>query len=1382
MKSILKFRFITHVPAIFFGAAAICLNPLLTLIKTKRPRSAQAMPSLPLNSFMAKSFVLICSLLLVLAGMLPAYGQSFDWFNIATDSPRPSARSGHGMVYDPVHAKLILFGGADSTGTRNDVWEFDTATRHWTNVTPLSGPMPVPRSNFGMALDENRGVVVVYGGNCGTNCVEYGNVAIVGDTWEWNTSTRSWRKGPNTIPIFVGLRGSALAYDPTRRQVIAFSGKPYWCPYCENRTWAWDGTSWTDITPAISPDARYDHAMVTDTDRNRIVLFGPFEDTWEWDGSQWIPVGQTGPHPTWRWGVKMAYDKVRQKTILFGGSNQYTAFNETWEWDGTTWTQLFPLHSPPGRGFTSLVYDESQNALVMFGGDRLTDDTWISGPEDSTPPVSTASTNVAPNPAGWNNSNVTVTLNAADEAGGSGVQQIVYSASGAQLIGNTVILGSSASFLINAEGVTTITYFSRDTAGNAEEPQMVVVRLDKTPPVLSNLPANKTVSPTTATGAAVSYTTPSASDALDPNPAVACFPAAGSAFPIGTTQVTCTTTDQAGNTSSGSFAVTVKPPTAPSNLTVSVNPAVLTEGSSTTLIGNFADPDESDTHTVTINWGDGTPNTEVDLAAGVFDFTASHAYDDNRQVNAPYIVTTTVSDQTGSSAVYYSSEIIIPWTALNFDSAVTGLFGPIQTGRITIITPNGFVHSHGATVTASVEVHNPVNNTWTTIFTQSLTNGAQFGFNGLVLDFAPQVIDRIRLNSNPFQSASYHNWENSQIKVSSGIPLMVNNVPPSAVFSNNGPVAYGNPATVTFTAQMDPSNADTAAGFRYAFDLDNNGTFDIGSGTYVGSSTLSSATVPATYLSSSGTHNVKGRIIDKDGGFTDYTTSVVVNPPPDANPPQTVATSVPPPNGAGWNKSDVFVTLTSTDNTGGSGVKQIVYSASGAQSISPTTVNGANANFTISVEGETTITYFARDNAGNTETAQSLTIRIDKTAPVISNLPSNQTVVATGANGAAVSWSSPTVADNLDPDVSVSCAPASGSIFAHGITTVTCASTDRAGNAASRSFTVEVTNAPPTANAGGPYQVGEGGTVGLSGAGADTEGTALTFEWDLDDNGTFETAGQNPVFSAAGLDGPTSRTVKLRVTDAAGLSAVSSATVNVSNVAPTLHSVTGPVAPQAVGTTVNLTLNYTDPAGSLDTYTLTTNWGDGTTDNSAAHLYTTPGVYRVRAAVSDDDGGVSNEAFYEYVVVYDPEGGFVTGGGWIMSPAGAYAPNPALTGKANFGFVSKYQRGANQPTGSTEFQFNAGDFRFKSDAYEWLVVAGSKAQFKGTGAVNGVAGYRFILTATDGQASGGGGTDKFRIKVWNDGGVIYDNNRGEPDDADPPQAIGGGSIVIHSDR
>jgi hypothetical protein len=174
-------------------------------------------------------------------------------------------------------------------------------------------------------------------------------------------------------------------------------------------------------------------------------------------------------------------------------------------------------------------------------------------------------------------------------------------------------------------------------------------------------------------------------------------------------------------------------------------------------------------------------------------------------------------------------------------------------------------------------------------------------------------------------------------------------------------------------------------------------------------------------------------------------------------------------------------------------------------------------------------------------------------------------------------------------------------------------------------------------------------------------------------------------------------------------------------------------------------------------------------------------VYSIRVTVTDNGGLSGTDEVL--VVVYDPNGGFVTGGGWINSPAGAYRADPTLTGRANFGFVSKYKKGASAPEGQTEFQFQTGGLNFHSEAYQWLVVAGAKAQFKGTGKVNGVSGYGFLLTTTDGQRNGGGGVDKFRIKIWklNDGSTVYDNNYGASDDVDSanPQAIAGGSIVVH---
>jgi hypothetical protein len=173
-------------------------------------------------------------------------------------------------------------------------------------------------------------------------------------------------------------------------------------------------------------------------------------------------------------------------------------------------------------------------------------------------------------------------------------------------------------------------------------------------------------------------------------------------------------------------------------------------------------------------------------------------------------------------------------------------------------------------------------------------------------------------------------------------------------------------------------------------------------------------------------------------------------------------------------------------------------------------------------------------------------------------------------------------------------------------------------------------NSPPTADAGGPYSVNEGGSVVLSGAASsDPDGDALTYAWDLDDNGTFETPGITPTFSAAAIDGPATRTVRLRVTDPDGESSTDTATVNVLNVAPSVAAANGIVTVNE-GSTATNTGTFSDPApadvvtvsastGTLLQGAATWSWsrpaGDG------------PSTLFVTITATDDDGGSSTASF-----------------------------------------------------------------------------------------------------------------------------------------------------------
>jgi predicted extracellular nuclease len=229
------------------------------------------------------------------------------------------------------------------------------------------------------------------------------------------------------------------------------------------------------------------------------------------------------------------------------------------------------------------------------------------------------------------------------------------------------------------------------------------------------------------------------------------------------------------------------------------------------------------------------------------------------------------------------------------------------------------------------------------------------------------------------------------------------------------------------------------------------------------------------------------------------------------------------------------------------------------------------------------------------------------------------------------------------------------------------------------------------------------------------------------------------------------------------------------NDAPDVNPISVSPNPVRVSSTVTASATFTDQ-GDADPHTGLWAWGDGTTSAavinesggsgtaSGTHAYSAPGLYTVTLTVTDTDGA-SSQVAYQSVVVYEPGAGFFVGGGWVNSPAGAFLPDPLLEGKAEFVFDVKYQKNGTVPVGSTTLRVVDG-LLFQSSSYDWLVVTGSRAQFQGTGTLNGSAGYKFQVFATDGSP------DTFRMLIW------YEDSAGQHIvyDSGAEQALGGGSI------
>jgi hypothetical protein len=625
---------------------------------------------------------------------------------------------------------------------------------------------------------------------------------------------------------------------------------------------------------------------------------------------------------------------------------------------------------------------------------------------------------------------------------------------------------------------------------------------------------------------------------------------------------------------------------------------------------------------------------------------------------------------------------------------------------------------------------------------------------------------------------------------------------PPAVVTRNLVVQLGASGTVTISpAQVDNGSSDACGIASYALDIDNFDCEDIGDNTvtltvvdvngYTSSATAivsvadqtapapneaslptvtgeCSASVPAptamdncsgtitgtpdgpTSFTAQGTYTITWTYDDGNGNTSSQTQTVIVD---DTTAPVADVATLPTITGE---CSASVPAPTATDNCSG-------------------TITGTpDGPTSFAAQGTYTITWTYDDGNGNTSSQTQTVIVDDTTAPVadVATLPT-----ITGECSASVP--APTATDNCSGTITGT-PDGPTSFTAQGTYTITWTYDDGNGNATTQTQAVIVKDVTPPSIINLPENISVGNDPGI--CGAIVSWTAPSSADNCSGHTIAQTGGPSN-----GSQFPVGTTVvTYTATDVGGNTYSSSFSVTVSNSAPVINTVSASSYLFAVNNSVTLSVNFSDTnvTGAVIT------WDDGTNSTitnpantfTANKIYTTAGVYTVKIKLTDACGLITEKEISEYIVVYDPSGAFVTGGGWIESPAGASVQYPDAVGKANFGFVSKYQKGANTPTGNTEFQFKAGNLNFSSTSYQWLVVAGSKAQYKGVGTINGSGSYQFLITAIDGAKINSTSPDRFRIKITSGSSTIYDNQMGQSEDSDASTAIAGGSIVIHDSK
>lgn len=233
----------------------------------------------------------------------------------------------------------------------------------WNLLAPHDAPSA--RINQAMARSSRSGQAILYGGQW--------NMDFSAETWLWDGSDWTLLHPANSPGL---VAGHAMAYDEARGKIVLFGGQSGVTYGWGNQTWVWEGNNWRQVRPAMSPPARFGHAMAYDSVSQKVILFGGYgdagelNDTWIWDGANWTQ-SASPESPLARSGHSMAFDAARSEIVLFGGMQSHGTpawFSDTWVWDGAVWHQKFVAAPPAGRSGHVLAYHPALRSVVMIGG------------------------------------------------------------------------------------------------------------------------------------------------------------------------------------------------------------------------------------------------------------------------------------------------------------------------------------------------------------------------------------------------------------------------------------------------------------------------------------------------------------------------------------------------------------------------------------------------------------------------------------------------------------------------------------------------------------------------------------------------------------------------------------------------------------------------------------------------------------------------------------------------------------------------------------------------------------------------------------------------------------------------------------------------------
>jgi hypothetical protein len=323
-----------------------------------------------------------------------------QWSRLAPGAPARDRASG---VYDHLGNRLVVFGGTDAAGARADVWELALASGRWSQWT-VAGTPPSARAGQSTIDDPIHNRMVIFGGDDGVIFNNEVWALSLGGSPTWTQIvpvSPSGGETPSGFPTPTPRSGHSAIYDSRRDRMVVYGGTSLLGNPLSD-AWSFDFSSshWTQLDPGIGPGQRSRHAAVYDDGGDRMLLFsgqGSPNDVWElpFASGTWNQLSSSGSAPASRYGCAAVYDTAADAMLIFGGPpNGFGGWtNDTWilTLRGTpTWHQVGTTGQlPRGREQSAYGYDQVGARLVLFGGlesdDHRLSDAWQLNFDRATP-------------------------------------------------------------------------------------------------------------------------------------------------------------------------------------------------------------------------------------------------------------------------------------------------------------------------------------------------------------------------------------------------------------------------------------------------------------------------------------------------------------------------------------------------------------------------------------------------------------------------------------------------------------------------------------------------------------------------------------------------------------------------------------------------------------------------------------------------------------------------------------------------------------------------------------------------------------------------------------------------------------------------------------